>query len=522
MKNRLLATFIVTLLLLQAFSSLTLISVSHAQTTPDVYVGIDLSYGDVAVAKAMIDKVSPYTNLVVIGTSKITWYPDKLTEVFQYAYDKGLSFISLTPALPETSIDSPIPSKAQWFEYAKATWGDRLLGFYYLDEPGGKQLDRVQSWIPSNITSNVSNYAEAANQFTTLVGNNLDWARNYTLNSSGYPLFTSDYALYWFDYKAGYDTVFAELGWNYSRQLNIALCRGAATLQNKDWGAIITWTYTKEPYIESQEELYNDMVLAYDNGAKYIIVYDGNEGWTAGILTDRHLDALSQFWNYVRSNPRKSNPVINRAAFVLPNAYGFGFRGPQDHIWGIWEADSLSYNMSTKVANLLDEYGEKLDVIYDDGLQPGNTSGYDQLIYWDSYTIPPPKISVLSPEGTTYEINNVTLAFKVNKATTWMGYSLDGQEQKTITENITLSNLSEGEHNITVYAKDKFENIGASDTITFNIDSPDPDGFPVLLAAALVVFAVASGVGFLIYHKKQRHESARERRLTPHSVLPTK
>lgn len=134
MRNRLLATFIVTLLLLQAFASLTLISVSHAQTTPDVYVGIDLSYGDVAVAKAMIDKVSSYTNLVVIGTSKITWYPNKLTEVFQYAYDKGLSFISLTPALPETSIDSIIPSKAQWFEYAKSTWGDRLLGFYYLDE----------------------------------------------------------------------------------------------------------------------------------------------------------------------------------------------------------------------------------------------------------------------------------------------------------------------------------------------------------------------------------------------------
>jgi hypothetical protein len=27
-------------------------------------------------------------------------------------------------------------------------------------------------------------------------------------------IFTSDYALHWWDYEGGYDTVFAELGWN--------------------------------------------------------------------------------------------------------------------------------------------------------------------------------------------------------------------------------------------------------------------------------------------------------------------
>ena len=60
--------------------------------------------------------------------------------------------------------------------------------------------------------------------------------------------YTSDYALYWFDYKAGYDTVFTEFGWNNSRQMDIALCRGAATVKGKDWGAIITWTYDQPPY----------------------------------------------------------------------------------------------------------------------------------------------------------------------------------------------------------------------------------------------------------------------------------
>ena len=50
-----------------------------------------------------------------------------------------------------------------------------------------------------------------------------------------YPLFASDYAFYWYDYQVGYDTIFAEFGSNYSQQLNVALCRGAATVQNKTW-----------------------------------------------------------------------------------------------------------------------------------------------------------------------------------------------------------------------------------------------------------------------------------------------
>ena len=50
--------------------------------------------------------------------------------------------------------------------------------------------------------------------------------------------------LYWFDYLGGYDTIFAQLGWNTSViNQQIAQLRGAATMQNKDWGTIITWKY---------------------------------------------------------------------------------------------------------------------------------------------------------------------------------------------------------------------------------------------------------------------------------------
>jgi len=176
--------------------------------------------------------------------------------------------------------DDPRYPSRQWLEDAKNMWGNSFLGFYFYDEPGGKQLDQA-SYPPVQAADN---YSDAANKYV----NTINWrlcsgpfaiTKNFA-NSTEYQLFTSDYALYWYDYEAGYDTVFAEFGWNYSRQLNVDLCRGAATVQNKDWGVMITWTYMQPPYIESGPELYNDMMLAYENGAKYIIVFDSDKNYT--------------------------------------------------------------------------------------------------------------------------------------------------------------------------------------------------------------------------------------------------
>jgi N-acetylneuraminic acid mutarotase len=85
------------------------------------------------------------------------------------------------------------------------------------------------------------------------------------------------------------------------------------------------------------------------------------------------------------------------------------------------------------------------------------------------YGTVPLVVSVVSPENKTYAANNVSLAFTLNKPASWMGYSLDGQETVTATGNTTLNALSNGLHNITVYAKDMFENSGASETISFSV-----------------------------------------------------
>ena len=91
------------------------------------------------------------------------------------------------------------------------------------------------------------NYTDATNFYVS----NLQTTLSSVGNQSYVKLYTSDYGLYWFDYEGGYDTVFTEFGWNNSRSMDIALCRGASTVQNKDWGVMVTWTYDKPPYLEN-------------------------------------------------------------------------------------------------------------------------------------------------------------------------------------------------------------------------------------------------------------------------------
>lgn len=355
------------------------ITSTAAQTTPEVYVGVDIAYGDVEETKALIDQVSSFTNLIIFGHTGVTQNSTFLNETCQYAYEKGLYFIVYEP---RWSINYSMGGNQYrpgnlTYEEAKARWGDHLLGIYRFDEPGGKVLDNDKDW---DFVGDASTYSEASDIYVQRLKSGL--ANRLALNCS---LFTSDYAAYWFDYKAGYTGVFAEFGWNYSRQLNVAMCRGAANAQGKEWGVMITWTYTHPPYIESGDELYKDMIFAYDSGAKYIAIFDANEGWTNGILQEEHLDAMKKFWQYIQENPRNVDLVNTRTAYALPEDYAYGFRGPKDKIWGLAEANETEYNMAIVVDYLLDVYGTKLDIIYDDGLEVGNNYGYNLILYWNTY-----------------------------------------------------------------------------------------------------------------------------------------
>jgi hypothetical protein len=124
--------------------------------------------------------------------------------------------------------------------------------------------------------------------------------------------------------------------------------------------------------------------------------------------------------------------------------------------------------------------------------------------------VQPPVIAVSSPKSKTYETGDISLMFTVNEPTSWIGYSLDGQAEVTITGNTTLSGLAIGAHNLTVSAKDLTGLIGVSETIQFTIVAP----FPTELVIASVAVAVAVSVVFLVYFKRHSLSAYKKRGLT--------
>ena len=197
--------------------------------------------------------------------------------------------------------------------------------------------------------------------------------------------FTSDYLLYWFDYFAGYDVVLAQFGWNHTLTQDIALVRGAANLQKKDWGAIITWKYNQPPYLDTGEAIYDQMKTAYGSGAKYVIIFNYAENMTEahGTLQEEHFVALENFWNEVVENPEiKQGSVKADAVLVLPENYGWGMRRPDDKIWGLWGPDEKSVQIWSTSQSLLKQYGLNLDLIYEDQQFPVEEK-YSNIFYWN-------------------------------------------------------------------------------------------------------------------------------------------
>ena len=90
----------------------------------------------------------------------------------------------------------------------------------------------------------------------------------------------------------------------------------------------------------------------------------------------------------------------------------------------------------------------------------------------------------------------------MNNQVSQFKYSLDGQDNVTITGNTTLTGLSKGYHNVTIYAMDETGNTGASETIYFNVEVSEP--FPTTLAVASIVTITVIGIGLLVYFKKYR------------------
>ncbi len=366
---------------------------------PGVFIGVDVGYGDENTVYTIADAVSGYANLIIIGSTNVTTNTTELTNVCNFLYEKGFYFIvyvglGAVDALPPQGPDS------SFFQMAINRWGEKFLGAYMFDEIGGKQFDIP----PARPVPVASNYSDAALEYVTAVGSYVSLYRDTFYSVPQMRLFTSDYALYWYDYLSGYDVVFAELLGNesQSKQIAVALDRGAAESLSKQWGAIISFGTNLNqfppavPVLENASQLYSDMTMAFQSDAKYIVVLD-SLGPNAtvpttpyGILTKDQLGAMKSFWNYAQDNCQPTQDPA-QTAYVLPSDYGYGFRGPDGVIWGIFPADALAPKIWNDTSSLLTTYGMKLDIVYKTKTDdvPINLP-YKTLIFWNNTILQQP------------------------------------------------------------------------------------------------------------------------------------
>jgi hypothetical protein len=371
-----LTVFLVLILIVVLFVSIHVyLSSSSANGPLDVYVGIDAAYQNTADMKRRIDQVKDYTNFFVLGSMGINTNQTALNDMTDYLNASGLSFATFTHTVQGTNI---MFNQSAWTAYAKQKYGSGFVGLYTYDEPGGHQIDHDTYYM---VAPDADSYSDAAAKYVKNLNGYI--SEFIALNTT---LMTSDYALYEYDYRAGYNLVLTEYAWNHSRPINTALGRGSAAMQDKIWGVMLTFTYNNPPYFETGPEMYSDLVAAYQNGAKYIIVFDtiftNSSKYIHGVLQQEHLDALRQFWEYAKTHPRPSNPISERVAYVLPKDYGYGFRGPSDSLWGLWGPDSLSSQIWNDANKYSQQFGQKLDIIYED--TPNfNSWNYSKLIFWN-------------------------------------------------------------------------------------------------------------------------------------------
>jgi hypothetical protein len=118
-----------------------------------------------------------------------------------------------------------------------------------------------------------------------------------------------------------------------------------------------------------------------------------------------------------------------------------------------------------------------------------------------------PIITFASLQNATFENASVPLNFTVDHSVTEMSYCLDGQEAIPMSGNTTLTDLANGQHNVTVCATDEFGYTGVSDMLFFNVNvtKVDASEFPVLpFIAVSAVVVVSAATGVMVYFKKRK------------------
>lgn len=248
------------------------------------------------------------------------------------------------------------------------------------------------------------------------------------------------------------------------------------------------------------------------------VVVDGKI-YTFGWNQTRIYDPISDSWSLGASPP---NPVSSAGVCattgVMASKRIYVIGGMREWIYILWSGNTQVYDpvndtWTLGAPMLTARYGLTVAVVNDQIYAIGGAQGmYSPLSANEQYTPfgygtpdpsydgTPPEITLISPENKTYHKTSIPLEFSVNEPVSWMRYNLDNENFTEISGNTTLTGLSFGSHNLTVYATDDAGNMGVCQTIHFKVEEP----FPTTLVIAFVTSVAVIGVGLLVYFKKRK------------------
>lgn len=124
---------------------------------------------------------------------------------------------------------------------------------------------------------------------------------------------------------------------------------------------------------------------------------------------------------------------------------------------------------------------------------------------------PSSTVTILSVENQTYNSTDIPLTFTVDQNLSKAAYCLDDKCNVTINGNSTLTGLTAGTHEVTVYAWNDDGAVGASGTFDFTVanlssevhQASQPEHLELAIVALVLILSVAIA-GFLLYLKTHR------------------
>ena len=137
--EHILSLILIVILLIATVSLLVSYTQSSNSQKDPVYVGVAFGGNTTAQAKLLIDRTKSYTNLFILdcGINPISKNESAVEEICDYATNAGLNIIVNLGSYNRENWAWQI----QFYNSSKEKYGDKFLGAYYDDEPGGIPLD---------------------------------------------------------------------------------------------------------------------------------------------------------------------------------------------------------------------------------------------------------------------------------------------------------------------------------------------------------------------------------------------